>query len=110
MTFRNKNGHIYYHGVALKTPDGMIFHPTAKTLAKYGYEPYKPPAPSSLKKDDISLLRKQAYIEYVDPITAEISRLRDMGGTPEEIAEAVSRRESAVARVKFEYPYPDEEA
>lgn len=57
---------------------------------------------------EISAQRKQAYIQRVDPITAEISRLRDMGGTEDEIAEAMARRAEAVAAIKAEYPYPEE--
>ena len=50
--------------------------------------------------------RARAYRDRVDPITSEISRLRDMGGTEDEIAEAMARREREVARIKAEMPYP----
>ena len=55
---------------------------------------------------EVQAERKRAYIERVDPITAEISRLRDMGGTEDEIAEAMARREREVAQIKCEMPYP----
>ena len=56
-------------------------------------------------REEVQAERKRAYIERVDPITAEISRLRDMGGTEDEIADAMARREREVARIKREMPY-----
>ena len=56
-------------------------------------------------REEVQAERKRAYIERVDPITAEISRLRDMGGTEDEIAEAMARREREVASIKRELPY-----
>ena len=58
-------------------------------------------------REEVQAERKRAYIDRVDPITAEISRLRDMGGTEDEIAEAMRRREQAVAAVKAEFPYAE---
>lgn len=69
-------------------------------------EPAEPPAPTH---EEIEQARAAAYRECVDPITCEIQRLRDMGGTAEEIAEAEARREAAVAAIKAQYPYPKEE-
>ena len=57
-------------------------------------------------REEVQAERKRAYIERVDPITAEISRLRDMGGTEDEIAEAMTRREREVAQIKSELTYP----
>lgn len=57
--------------------------------------------------DEAEQARAAAYRERVDPITCEIARLRDMGGTDEEIAEAEARREAAVAAVKAQFPYPE---
>ena len=56
---------------------------------------------------DVRSMREALYRLHVDPITCEINRLRDMGGTPEEIAEAEARREAAVAAVKAQWPYPE---
>ena len=61
----------------------------------------------SRSSEDARTNRAEAYAATVDPITCEISRLRDMGGMPEEIAEAEVRREAAVAAVKEQYPYPE---
>ena len=58
---------------------------------------------------EVEAERKIAYRDRVDPITSEISRLRDMGGTDAEIAEAMARRASEVARIKRELPYPEDD-
>lgn len=57
-------------------------------------------------QEEIEALRAAAYRERVDPLTCQISRLRDMGGTEDEIAEAMARREQEVASIKREMPYP----
>lgn len=64
------------------------------------------PAPTH---EEIEAARAAAYRQTVDPITCKIARLRDMGGTAEEIAEAEARREAAVDDIKAQYPYPEEE-
>lgn len=66
-----------------------------------------PPAPSVHTHDEAEQARAAAYRERVDPITCEIARLRDMGGTAVEISEAEARREAAVAAVKAQWPYPE---
>lgn len=53
--------------------------------------------------------RQAAYRERVDPLTAEISRLRDMAPADPRIAEAEAERERAVASIVAEYPYPEED-
>ena len=65
--------------------------------------PEVPPAPT---REEVEQARAQAYRERVDPITCEIQRLRDMGGSAEEIAEAEARRAEAVAAIKAQWPYP----
>ena len=65
----------------------------------------EPPAPTH---EEVEAARAAAYRATVDPITCEIQRLRDMGGTAEEIAEAEARREAAVAAIKAQWPYPEE--
>ena len=65
-------------------------------------EPTEPIPPT---REEVEAMRQEAYRVRVDPITCEISRLRDMGGTEDEIAEAMARREREVARIKAEMPY-----
>ena len=67
--------------------------------------PEEPPAPTH---EEVEQARAAAYRATVDPITCEIQRLRDMGGTADEIAEAEARREAAVAAIKAQWPYPEE--
>lgn len=66
--------------------------------------PEEPPAPTH---EEVEQARAAAYRATVDPITCEIQRLRDMGGTDEEIAEAEARRETAVAAIKAQLPYQE---
>lgn len=68
--------------------------------------PEAPPAPTH---EEVEAARAAAYRERVDPITCEIQRLRDMGGSADEIAEAEARREAAVAAIKAQWPYPEGE-
>lgn len=111
MTYYNPTTDTYYRGGALKTADGTIFNPSAKTLKAHGYEPYIAPVvePPAQTREEIEAARASAYRERVDPITCEIARLRDMGGSADEIAEAEARRAEAVAAIKAQYPYPEEE-
>lgn len=106
--WKNKQGKVYKSG-ALKTANGVIFNPTVETLAAHGFEPYEPPAQVQqvLTAEEISELRKAAYITRVDPITCEIERLKEMDGTFEEIEAARNRRAEVVAAIKSEYPYPE---
>lgn len=98
VTPKDLEGWIAYDGEIPKTAEGFhLEYREGKVVAMDG------------RIAEISAQRKQAYIERVDPITAEISRLRDMGGTPDEIAEAMARRAEAVAAIKAEYPYPEKE-
>lgn len=69
--------------------------------------PEEPPAPTH---EEVEQARAAAYRATVDPITCEIARLRDMGGSAQEIAEAEARREAAVAAIKEQHPYPEEGA
>ena len=73
-----------------------------------GYAPEKP-APT---KEEVEETRKQLYTAQVDPITAQISRLRDEEQTEEIVAEIVAlkvERSELVAKIKEENPYPVEE-
>lgn len=66
------------------------------------------PAPT---KEEVAETRKQLYTAQVDPITAQISRLRDEEQTDEIIAEIEAlkaQRAEVVARIKEENPYPVE--
>ena len=111
----------------LTKEDGSVV--AVSTIQGNGYAPYNgtlPPRPTVAEgepeprlmlvngalvwqvgktREEVQAERKRAYIERVDPITAEISRLRDMGGTEDEIADAMARREREVARIKREMPY-----
>ena len=69
-------------------------------------EPTEPTEPQPPTREEVEAMRQEAYRTRVDPITCEISRLRDMGGTEDEIAEAMARRANEVARIKAEMPYP----
>lgn len=112
MTFYNTATNTFYRGGALKTADGTIFNPTEATLKAHGYETYTPPPPpppQPMTHEEIEQARAAAYRERVDPITCEIQRLRDMGGSSEKIAEAEARREAAVAAIKEQHPYPEDE-
>ena len=64
-------------------------------------------AVDNLDVGDVRSLREALYKLHVDPITCEIARLRDMGGSAEEIAEAEARRAEAVAAIKAQWPYPE---
>lgn len=71
----------------------------------------KNPEPLPPTKEEVSETRKQLYIEQVDPITAQISRLRDEEQTEEVVAkiEALkAERSELVAKIKEENPYPEE--
>lgn len=66
------------------------------------------PAPT---KEEVSETRKQLYTEQVDPLTAQISRLKDEPQTEELIAEIEAlkaERAEVVAKIKEENPYPVE--
>lgn len=92
------DGWVAYDGEIPKTAEGFhLEYREGKVVAVDG------------RIAEIQAQRKQAYITRVDPITAEISRLRDMGGTEDEIAEAMARREKEVEAIKAEYPYPTSE-
>lgn len=104
----NKTTNQVYTGGVLRTPKGNINNPSLATLREWGFVPMVSADTDNLK-EEVQAQRKQAYIQRVDPITAEISRLRDMGGTAEEIADAMARREQEVSAIKAELPYPTEE-
>lgn len=66
------------------------------------------PAPT---KEEVSETRKQLYTEQADPLTAQISRLKDEEQTEELIAEIEAlkvERSEIVAKIKEENPYPEE--
>ncbi len=129
---------LQYAQKVIRVEGKTFINPNAETLKAYGYYPVveteRPtadegylvtsagyaldgdaivrkwrlePKPVSTDKE-ISTLRASAYRDRVDPITCEISRLRDMGGTEEEIAEAMARRDAEVARIKEELPYSED--
>ena len=73
-----------------------------------GFAPEKPEP----TYEEVSETRRGLYIEKVDPITAQIQRLRDEDvTTPEleaEIASLIEKRKQIVAEIKEENPYPEE--
>ena len=68
------------------------------------------PAPT---KEEVSETRKQLYTKLVDPLTAQISRLRDEPVMTAEINAEIERlkveRAETVGKIKEENPYPVEE-
>lgn len=78
------------------------------TLVIINNEVVEKPAPT---KEEVSETRKQLYTAQVDPLTAQISRLRDEEQTEELIAEIEAlkvERSELVAKIKNENPYPEE--
>ena len=83
----------------------------------YRLEPCEPPTvpgpdpepPSGPTHAEVEQARQAAYRERVDPLTAEIARLRDMAPGDPRIAEAEAEREVAVAEIVAANPYPEEE-
>lgn len=67
------------------------------------------PAPT---KEEVSETRKQLYTKLVDPLTSQISRLRDEPVMTDEINAEIERlkveRSELVERIKEENPYPVE--
>lgn len=73
-----------------------------------GYAPEKP-APTYEEQKEA---RAEAYRVEVDPITSQISRLRDEEQTPEiieKINELLQKRNELVVDIQERYPYPVEE-
>jgi hypothetical protein len=131
-----EDGVLQYAPKVLHTDDKTFINPNAETFKAHGYLPiaedimpmamdgyevqsvgyvvedgqivhkWEQIAKPIPTQEELSALRSQAYRNRVDPITCEISRLRDMGGTEDEIAEAIVRREHEVANIKAEFPYP----
>ena len=73
-----------------------------------GYAPEEP-APT---EEEQRQKRAEAYREEVDPITSQISRLRDEEQTTEiieKIGELLKKRSEVVKDIQERYPYPVEE-
>lgn len=68
----------------------------------------EPPEPEKPTREAVRLARAEAYRADVDPLTAEIARLRDMAPDDPRIAEAEAERARIVARIVADNPYPDE--
>ena len=69
------------------------------------------PEPSPLTKEEVEEIRRRLYITEVDPITAQINRLRDEEQTPEIVArieELKAQRSAKVEEIKINNPYPVE--
>ena len=96
------NGYAPYNGTLPPRPSVADGEPEPRLMLKDGVLVWQ----IGKSRAEIEAERARAYRDRVDPITSEISRLRDMGGTEDEIAEAMARREREVARIKAEMPYP----
>lgn len=73
-----------------------------------GTEPEKP-APTY---EEVRQTREQLYKEHKDPITCQIQSLRDEEQTDEILAEIenlLAKRQTVVAEIKTQHPYPVEE-
>ena len=60
------------------------------------------------QNQEIEVKRRALYLEQVDPLTAQIERLRDEEQTPEIVAEIASlqtERTTRVAQIRQENPY-----
>lgn len=81
-----------------------------RTEAAETSEPAPAPEPEAPTPThaEVEQARQAAYRERVDPLTAEISRLRDMAPDDPRIAEAESEREAAVSAIVAANPYPEE--
>lgn len=70
------------------------------------------PEPSLAEKNEaIRATRERLYIETVDPLTSQISRLRDDVQSPEveqEIQSLLVKRTELVAKIREENPYIEE--
>lgn len=93
----------------LRVVDGTLIWARVAIEEPAERAPAEPPEPAAPTHEEIEQARAAAYRATVDPITCEIARLRDMGGSAAEIAEAEARRAEAVAAIKAQWPYPGEE-
>ena len=67
--------------------------------------------PFDQQVEEVRAIREQLYTTQVDPITAQIQRLRDEEETEEILAEIEAlkvKRAEIVAKIKEENPYPEE--
>ena len=72
-----------------------------------GYAPKK-----VVTREEVEQIRSEVYLREVDPLTAQISRLRDEEQTPEIVAlieELKLQRSAKVAEIKEQNPYPVED-
>lgn len=69
--------------------------------------PAPEPAQEPKTREEVRAEREAAYRRTVDPLTAEISRLRDMAPGDPRIAEAEAEREAAVFAIVAANPYPE---
>ena len=90
-------------GLTLTTKQDIVYGYDGKRYFK-GNEPTKP-APT---KEEIQQIRKQLYIAEVDPITAQIQRLRDEEQSNEiaqKIEQLIIIRNAKVKEIKDKNPY-----
>lgn len=73
-----------------------------------GNQPIEPRMPTH---DEVEANRAYLYKQYVDPLTAQIQRLRDEEQTEEvieEINDLIAERAVKVNEIKVSNPYPEE--
>lgn len=78
------------------------------TLIIVNNEVVKKPAPT---REEVAETRKQLYTKLVDPLTSQISRLKDEPQTEELVAEIETlkvERSELVTKIKEENPYPND--
>ena len=83
---------------------------TDKTYFLHNGE-YVSEIPYDQQVEEVRAIREQLYTTQVDPITAQIQRLRDEEETEEILAEIEAlkaKRAEIVAKIKEENPYPEE--
>lgn len=110
-----ENGHIGRSTNSPKLAEKYGFTFSTEKDIVFGWDGYYyledevPPKPVPTREEQ-EALRAEAYKQEVDPITAHISRLKDMEQTDEvqgEIAILQAERDEKVDAIKARYPYPN---
>ena len=111
-----ENGHIGRSTNSSKLAEKYGFTLSTEKEIVYGWDGNYylkddvPPKPAPTREEQ-EALRAEAYRQEVDPITAHISRLRDMEQTDEVQGKMVTlqaERDEKVDAIKSCYPYLDE--
>ena len=90
------------------TVDEAIKEYTDKSIeTAYNGEKYLKGFVPAIDNEYQKLMREKAYVVEVDPITAHISRLRDINPESTEIIELIAERKTKIAEIKEKYPYSE---